>query len=478
MHRMFWRSAASMLTLSLMALVLLSFSISMSSTTPVEAQDPTATPNDPVWIGFSLSRDAIQIKEKVRLPIVKNWTFEQDDWSAPNAAHPGKITGIDSCNSKVLITEASKQLFGFTYTITSLQNKIYTARVSFDLKAVVVCDIVQTAAVAAPAANGTPIAGLPAPVAGSAAGGTFELGGHVDGMTPAAIDAMKRSGMIWVKKQIGPNIPVANIVNEIKAIQGNGFKVLFGIVGDKNAVGDAAYVESFGAYAASVAAAGANAIEIWNEPNIDREWPAGQINGANYTKLLASVSVKIRAANPATMIISGAPAPTGFFGAAGCAAGGCNDDAFMKQMADAGAAQYIDCVGIHYNEGIVSPATRVGDPRGEYPTYYFDSMTNRAKQYFPGKSICFTELGYLSGESMGAPIPGAFAWAGNVTVAQHAAWLAEAATKASARGDVRIMIVWNINFARWDSDPMGGYAIIRPGGACPACDTLGTVMKR
>jgi hypothetical protein len=78
---------------------------------------------------------------------------------------------------------------------------------------------------------------------------------------------------------------------------------------------------------------------------------------------------------------------------------------------------------------------------------------------------------------MGAPIPGAFAWAGNVTVAQHASWLAEAAVKASARGDVRIMIVWNVNFARWDSDPMGGYAIIRPGGGCPACDTLGTVMK-
>jgi hypothetical protein len=149
----------------------------------------------------------------------------------------------------------------------------------------------------------------------------------------------------------------------------------------------------------------------------------------------------------------------------------------MQQMAAAGAAQYIDCVGIHYNEGVTSPSTRSGDPRGEYPTYYFDSMTNRAKQYFPGKSICFTELGYLSGEGMGAPIPGAFAWAGNVTVAQHASWLAEAAVKASARGDVRIMIVWNVNFARWDSDPMGGYAIIRPGGGCPACDTLGTVMK-
>ena len=105
-------------------------------------------------------------------------------------------------------------------------------------------------------------------------------------------------------------------------------------------------------------------------------------------------------------------------------------------------------------------------------------MINRASSRFPGKPICFTELGYLSGEGMGAAIPGSFAWAGNVTVAQHAAWLADAASRAATNGNVRLMIVWNVNFTRWDTDPMGGYAIIRPGGACPACATLGAVMRR
>jgi hypothetical protein len=137
-------------------------------------------------------------------------------------------------------------------------------------------------------------------------------------------------------------------------------------------------------------------------------------------------------------------------------------------------------VGIHYNEGVLSPSAYTGDPRGNYPTYFFGSMINRAAAPFPGKPICFTELGYLSGEGMGAPIPSSFNWTPNdpVTVAEQAAWLAEAATLSASRGNIRIMIVWNVDFTRWDTDPMGGFAMLRPDGSCLACDTLGAVMRR
>ena len=101
-------------------------------------------------------------------------------------------------------------------------------------------------------------------------------------------------------------------------------------------------------------------------------------------------------------------------------------------------------------------------------------MLNRALAAFPGKKACFTELGYLTPEGY-PPLPGGFAWAGNVTLAQQASWLALAASRASASGRVRLMIVWNIDATRYDSDPQAGYAIIRPGGSCPACDSLGRI---
>jgi hypothetical protein len=255
---------------------------------------------------------------------------------------------------------------------------------------------------------------------------------------------------------------------------------LIGIVGaDKTALGSNfdGYVAGYAEFVGNVAALGVDAIEVWNEPNIDREWPAGQVNGANYTKMLAAAYNAIKTKSPNTIVISGAPAPTGFFGSAGCTANGCNDDVFMQQMAAAGAGQYMDCIGLHYNEGIVPPSQTSGDPRGEYPSYYFGSMTARGYSQFGGKPVCYTELGYLSGEGFTTPIPAGFAWAKDTSVAEHAAWLADAAVRAAQSGQVRIMIIWNVNFTRWDSDPMAGYAIIRPDGTCPACATLGAVMK-
>jgi hypothetical protein len=70
-------------------------------------------------------------------------------------------------------------------------------------------------------------------------------------------------------------------------------------------------------------------------------------------------------------VITGALAPTGYFGAAGCTDQGCNDDTYTQQMAAAGAGNYADCIGVHYNEGIVSPKQSSGDPRDNYPTRYF-----------------------------------------------------------------------------------------------------------
>ena len=48
---------------------------------------------------------------------------------------------------------------------------------------------------------------------------------------------------------------------------------------------------------------------------------------------------------------------------------------------------------------------------------------------------------------------------------------------AARSGRVRLMIVWNVDYTYFTpSDPIGGYAILRPDGSCPACETLSAVM--
>jgi len=457
-------------------LALLAISGIVTSGTVVLAQEPTPTPNTPVWRGYVAAREAIEDEFGVDLEIVREYNFAQTEF----------VNGIDDCVSLDNPLAARPIYFGWTYTITDFNGRQYQARVSFDLRDVAVCDEVgQVNAPAQQADSGdTEVAetgDLPDAVAGSANVDGFELGGHILELNSNTVSLLNRSGMVWIKKQVSHTMGANASANAgiISDAQAQGFKVLFGVVGDKEqlAADFDGYVADYSSYVRGLASLGADGIEVWNEPNIDREWPSGQVNGANYVNLLAPASNAIREGNASTLVISGAPAPTGFFGAAGCTAQGCNDDVFMQQMAQAGAAQYIDCIGLHYNEGIVPPSQVGGDPRGEYPTYYFQSMTQRGLSPFGGKPVCYTELGYLSGNGFDQPIPAGFAWASDTSVAEHAAWLGEAASLAAQSGNVRLMIVWNVDFPFYTAtDPMGGYAIFRPDGSCPACDTLGSVM--
>ena len=301
---------------------------------------------------------------------------------------------------------------------------------------------------------------------------SIELGGHVLGTgSSRAIGPMQTAGMTWMKVQArfsqgGP----PNMANEIATAHNNGFKILVGTVGNpaELAQGGQGYINAYVGWLAQIASQGADAIEVWNEPNLDREWPRGQISGSAYASMLQAAYQAIKSSNGSTMVISAAPAPTG----AEAAFPGqvMNDDTWLRQMVNAGGLNYLDCVGAHYNEGIVPPSQTSGDPRDGYYTRYFYGMLNTYSS-ITGRPICFTELGYLTSEGYPA-LPGFFSWAQNVTLGQQAAWIAEAAALASQSGQVRLLIVWNIDFTHYGADPQGGYAIVRPNGSCPACSAL------
>ena len=174
------------------------------------------------------------------------------------------------------------------------------------------------------------------------------------------------------------------------------------------------------------------------------------------------------------MVISGALAPTGAEGVFGLDHVW-NDIRYIQGMAAAGAASYADCIGVHYNEGIISPTQASGDPRDPYYTRYYPGMVSTYYNAFGGRrKLCFTELGYLSPEGYG-PLPGLFGWAGDTSVAEQAQWLAEVVSLAQRSQVVRMIIIFNVDFTVYDDDPQGGYAIMRPGGGCPACETLHAV---
>jgi LysM repeat protein len=299
--------------------------------------------------------------------------------------------------------------------------------------------------------------------------GPWELGGQVGDFSAPV--KMKYAGMVWVKRQLRWTPGAIADASLITDAHNKGFKILLSVLGNPSDISGGANFDSYAAYVGQLAGLGADAIEIWNEMNLDREWPAGQINPATYTDLLHRSYSQIKAKNAGTMVILGALSPTGAEGAFGLDHVW-NDDRYLGGLAAAGAAAYADCIGTHYNEGIVSPTQDSGDPRDDYYTRYFGSMVATYYNAFGGsRPLCFTELGYLTPEGY-PPLPGAFGWAGNTTLAQQALWLGQAASLSRDSGKIRMTIVFNVDFTVYNDDPQAGYAIIRPGGVCPACDSL------
>ncbi len=240
-----------------------------------------------------------------------------------------------------------------------------------------------------------------APGAGSIASGSFAYGGHVNNVHTGAAGAMKHAGMTWMKIQLrySPGTSPGVATEQINSAHAQGFKILLGLVGYSNdlASGGDGYIQGFANWTGGIAAEGPDAIEVWNEPNLDREWPTGQISGANYAKVLSASYQAIKSSNGGVMVISAAPAPTG----AEAAFPGRveNDDHWLEDLVNAGGLQWADCIGVHYNEGIVPPNQTSGDPRDNYYTRYLPTMISTYWGIIGGqRPLCFTELGYLTPE--------------------------------------------------------------------------------
>ncbi|MCL4266421.1 MAG: LysM peptidoglycan-binding domain-containing protein [Anaerolineae bacterium] len=307
----------------------------------------------------------------------------------------------------------------------------------------------------------------------------FELGGQSLNLGNRA--RMQEAGMNWIKIQQkwSPGQSPDALAGVIQDAHNNGFKILLSITGAQtyppaNGIDFNAYVN----YVRGVAALGPDAIEIWNEQNIDFEWPAGQISPTSYVNnMLAPAYNAIKSANANVMVISGAPAPTGFDNGTNA----WSDARYIQGMAAAGAVNYMDCIGVHHNAGATSPSATSGhpaDPGDRHYSWYFGPTFDLYYNTFGGaRRVCFTELGYLSPQ--GFPfLPANFAWAANTTVSQHAQWLGEAVTLARGSGRARMVIVFNVDFTTYtQTDPQAGYAIIRPDGSCPACGTLNAAMR-
>lgn len=103
------------------------------------------------------------------------------------------------------------------------------------------------------------------------------------------------------------------------------------------------------------------AYQIWNEPNLSREWGGDTSDPAAYVRLLGACSEAIRAADPAAILISAGLAPTGNTEPVAIP-----DDRYLQALYDADFDRYIDVVGMHapgYSAPDIPPEAGAGGNR-------------------------------------------------------------------------------------------------------------------
>jgi hypothetical protein len=299
----------------------------------------------------------------------------------------------------------------------------------------------------------------------------FEFGAQVERLP--GLDPLKATGMRWVKLQIVFTDDAPNINAQIKQAHDAGMKLLVTAIGDRRRPNDADVQARYAIEVGKLARAGVDAIEIWNQPNLPREWGgenAAMIDPLSYTALLKQSYASIKRENPATLVIGANIATTGFW-AGNCTPTGCDDEPYLRAIAAAGAGAHMDCQGAMMLSNVQAPDLRTSSKFGAHHSWYLlptlDVVLDRLN-----KPVCFTHLGSLSKDGFANTLPLGFSWANETTTEQQARWNVRALEVLRDSGKVRLAILYNWDFRSWGDDPQAGFAIVRADGSCPTCTLL------
>jgi hypothetical protein len=214
-----------------------------------------------------------------------------------------------------------------------------------------------------------------------------------------------------------------------------------------------------------------DAIEIWNEPNLSREWTGGmEWSGGGYMQLFRPAYDAIRAINPNIAVITAGLAPT-------AADGAIDDRLFLQQMYDAGLAdshyQNI-AIGIHpYGWGNPPDARCCNAIEGrgwdDNERFFFMDTIEDYRQIMVDNGhapvqMWPTEFGWASWD--GIPTEAPDVWMTYNSPQQQAEYTLRAFQIGQSLDYVGPMFLWNLNFANdtliEQRNEMVGYSLFIP----------------
>ena len=210
-----------------------------------------------------------------------------------------------------------------------------------------------------------------------------------------------------------------------------------------------------------------DAIEVWNEPNLLREWGGQPMDGAAYMRYFDAAYQAIRAANPTIPIVTAGLAPTGDSDVSR------EDRAYLREMYAAGLGNYTDVhIGVHpFSWGNAPDAMCCNAVEGQGwdddPHFFFMDTINEYRDIMnqnghQNAQMWFTEFGWGTWERFSSPVPQE--WMTYTDEWEQGNYIIRAFEIGQQRGDIGLMMLWNLNFANEtlvnNSDELAAYSIL------------------
>jgi len=350
----------------------------------------------------------------------------------------------------------------------------------------------------------------PPPQVQSAVGNLpFDYGIQVDprGNKAANIGHVQNLGFRWIKlqmpwKDVEPspgNYQWGTWDDVIGAYSGAGIKVLLSIPKaptwarppgtDMSVEGPPADYATFARFLGEVAKryqGRVQAIEVWNEQNLWYEGGGSPMPPDQYVAMLSAAYQAIKAADPAMIVVSGAPTPAGDVGGKAI-----DDINYLNAMYAAGLKNVSDAIGAHPS-GYNCPATgdwqTVTDPTA---TSFRGPFDNRHHSWcFRGTMEGYRNVMVNNGDSAKTIWPTEFGWAVSAnpqagyeyardnTLEEQAKWIVEAYQQAKQWGWVGSMFLWNLDYGVTAAGTeLANFALLTPAGPVPAYAGLAGMPK-
>ncbi len=231
--------------------------------------------------------------------------------------------------------------------------------------------------------------------------------------------------------------------------------------------------QAFMTYIASRYRGRVHAYELWNEPNLQREWNGMPLNANSFVALIQAGVNGVRQVDSEVVLISGAPATTGINDGISAI----DDRLFLQNMVAAGVTDYVDAIGAHPYGWANPPDSTVTNPdpsipsHNNHPSFFFLDTLHDYRQILEqaGHSevpIWVTEFGWGSYDGLGVPPPDDLSYMGYVNEQQQAEYTLRAYELAHQYDWLGPMILWNLNFGPTlgPDFPVSAYSLIRPDG--------------